>query len=82
MNKVFIASAIGSMIFAAQIFAAESNSSSNVQSATFEKKQLDIIKNLNARISILQEAKTCVQSANNNNDINVCKKNMDAKSKK
>jgi len=73
MKKTLIAAAILSFVFAIPAFAAQ-NGQSNEPAATFEQKQARILKMFDDRIASLQEAKTCVQAAKDDDDLRACRK--------
>ncbi|HUI45543.1 MAG TPA: hypothetical protein VL122_06125 [Nitrospirota bacterium] len=73
MKRVLIATAILSFMFTLTSFAAQ-NEQPNEPAATFEQKQARILKMFDDRITSLQEAKTCVQAAKNNDDLRACRK--------
>jgi hypothetical protein len=65
------------MVFAVPVFAAEgsqSQPSTGTAPTTFEQTKSDHLKRLDGRINSLQEEKTCVQAAKNQDDLNACMK--------
>jgi hypothetical protein len=73
MKRTLIAAAVLSLAFAVPAFAADSNPPPNPTGQTFEQRQADILKMIDERITSLQEGKTCVQAAKNEDDLKVCR---------
>ena len=73
MKKTVIAAALLSLACAVPTFAVEGNQSPAASGQTFEERQAHILKMIDGRISSLQEGKTCVQAAKNDNDLKTCR---------
>jgi hypothetical protein len=72
MKRAWIAAAVLSLAFAGAAFAADNNQPPNATGQTFEQRQAHILKIIDERLAGLQEGKTCVQAAKNNEDLRVC----------
>ena len=73
MKTALTAAALLSLVFVVPSFAAEGGQPPNAQGQTFEQRQANILKMIDERIASLQEGKTCVQSARNDDDLKACK---------
>jgi hypothetical protein len=76
MKKVVIAvAAVLSLVFAVTVFAVEGDQPSKEASPSpsFEQMKDDHLKKLDARMTSLQQEKTCVQAANNQDDLKTCR---------
>jgi hypothetical protein len=73
MKRALIAAAVLSLSFAGQAVAAEGGQPPNAQGATFEQRQANILKMLDARIAEIQEGKACVQAAKNDEELKACR---------
>jgi hypothetical protein len=74
MKRVVIAvAAVLSLVFAVTVFAVEGNQPSKEAGPSFEQMKDDHLKKLDARMTSLQQEKTCVQAANNQDDLKTCR---------
>ena len=73
MKKALIAAVALSLVLAVAAFAADSSQPGNVPVQNFDQRKADILKMLDERLASLQEAKTCIQAAKNNDDIKSCR---------
>ena len=71
MKRQAIAAAVLSLALSATVFAAEATQPSAY--TDFEQIKANHLKKLEERISILQEEKSCMQSAKNRDDLNACR---------
>jgi len=75
MKRALISAAVLSLAFAVPAFAADQPQKAPVP--TFEQRQANILKMIDERITSLQEGKTCIQAAKNDDDLKACRqKNM------
>lgn len=74
MKRTLIAAALISLAFAAFAFANEGGQPPTVPGQTFEQRQANILKMMDERIAGIQEGKTCIQAAKNDDDLKVCRK--------
>jgi hypothetical protein len=72
MKKALIAAAL-SLVLAIAAFAADTGQPGNVPVQNFDQRKTDILKMLDERLASLQEAKTCIQAAKNDDDIKTCR---------
>jgi opacity protein-like surface antigen len=73
MKNALIAAAVLSLALAAPAFSADVKQPPNPSGQTFEQRQAQILKVLDERISGLQEGRTCVQAAKNDDDLRICR---------
>jgi hypothetical protein len=73
MKRALIASAVLALAFAVSAFAADVNQPTNAPAPTFEQQQANLLKQLDARIASLQEAKGCIQAAKSHADVQICR---------
>jgi hypothetical protein len=74
MKRVLIAAAVLSLLFVIPAFAADTaQPPQNRTGQTFEQRQADILKMLDTRIAALQDGRTCVQVAKNEDDLRICR---------
>jgi hypothetical protein len=73
MKKALITAAVLSFLVVIPAFAAETAPQQNPPGQTFEQRQADILKMLDARIAALQDGRTCVQAAKSEDDLRVCR---------
>ncbi len=74
MKKTLIAAALLSLAFAAPALAVEGSKPPTVPGQTFEQRQANVLKMMDTRIASLQEGKTCIEAAKNDDDLKVCRK--------
>jgi hypothetical protein len=60
-------------LIAAAVLSADVKQPPNPSGQTFEQQQAQILKALDERITSLQEGRTCVQAAKNDDDLRVCR---------
>ena len=73
MKRTFIAAAVLSIVFAVPVFAADGGQPQTGQTQTFEQKQAEILKMIDARAAGIQDQRSCVQAAKNLDDLKVCR---------
>ena len=74
MKKVVIAVAIAvSLVFAMSAFAVEGSRPTKAQCADFDQTKAFHMKKLDERINSLQQEKTCVQAAQNQDELKACR---------
>ncbi len=73
MKGTFIAAAVLSLAFAAPVFAADGGQPQQGQAPSFEQKQAEILKKIDARAAGLQDERSCVQAAKSLEDLKACK---------
>ena len=73
MKKALIAAVALSLVLAVAAFAADNDQPGNVPVQNFDQRKTDILKMLDERLASLQQAKTCIQAAKNNDDIKTCR---------
>jgi len=73
MKKSLIVAVALSLVLAIAAFAADNGQPGNVPVQSFDQRKTDILKMLDDRLATLQEAKNCIQSAKNNDDITACR---------
>jgi hypothetical protein len=73
MKRIVIAVAVLSLIVAAASFAADSGSAPKGAGMSFDERKAEVLKNLDSRMSFLQEEKACVQTAKNHDDLRACR---------
>jgi hypothetical protein len=77
MKRTLIAAALLSLAFAVPALANEEGQPPAVPGQTFEQRQANILKMMDERIAAMQEGKTCIQAAKNDEDLKACgKKHM------
>ena len=81
MKKTLIAAVALSLVLAVAAFAADSGQPGNVPGPNFDQRKAEILKMLDERMASLQEAKSCIQAANNQNDIKTCREKHRAEMK-
>lgn len=74
MKGTLIAAALISVAFAVPALAADSGNPPTVPGQTFEQRQANILKILDARAAGIEEGKTCVQAATNDDELKACRK--------
>ena len=74
MKRTLIAAALLSLAFAAPALAAEGGQPPVAPGQTFEQRQAHVLKMMDERIAGLQEGKTCIQAAKNDDDLKACRK--------
>jgi hypothetical protein len=82
MNRAIIAAVLFSLAFAVPILAAEGDQPPSAPGKTFEQRQADMLKFADERIATLQEGKTCVKAAKNDDDLTACREKFMAEMKK
>jgi hypothetical protein len=73
MRKALIAAVALSLVLAVAAFAVDNGQPGNVPVQNFDQRKTDILKMLDERLASLQEAKTCIQVAKNDDDIKTCR---------
>jgi hypothetical protein len=73
MKRTFIAAALLSLAFSVPVFAADGGQPQTGQAQTFEQKQAEILKMIDARAAGIQEQRSCVQAAKNLEDLKACR---------
>jgi hypothetical protein len=73
MKRFMLIAVLLISVFTVPAFAATADQQSNASSEPFEQKQTRILQLIDNRIADLQEAKTCVQAAKNNDDLKACR---------
>ncbi len=73
MKSALIAAVLLSLALAVPAFAAEGGQPPAASGQTFEQRQARILKMIDERIAGLQEGKTCVQAAKNDEDLKACR---------
>jgi uncharacterized protein HemX len=73
MKKTLIAAVAVSLALALSILAVEVGQAQNVPVQSFDQNKTEMLKMLDTRITSLQEAKNCIQAAQTNDDITVCR---------
>ena len=73
MKRTVIAAGALSFAFATSVFAAEGGAPSNGQNPNFEQRKAEILARFNERETFLQQAISCIQAAQNYEDIKTCK---------
>jgi hypothetical protein len=81
MKRVSITAILLSLAFVVPAFAVEGGQPPNMTGQTFDQKQSHILKMLDERIASLQEGKTCVQAAKNDEDLKACREQQMAEMK-
>lgn len=74
MKGILIAAALISLAFAVPVLATEGGQPPTVPGQTFEQRQANILKMMDERIAGIQEGKTCIQAAKNDDDLKACRK--------
>ena len=82
MKRAIIAAALLSLAFAEPILAAKGGQPPSAPGKTFEQRQADMLKFADERIATLQEGKTCVKAAKNDDDLTACREKFMAEMKK
>ena len=78
MKGTLIAAALIALAFAAPALATDGGQPPTVPGQTFEQRQANILKMMDERIAGLQEGKTCVQAAKNDDDLKACREKQRA----
>ena len=73
MKRTLIAAALLSLACAVPALAAEGAGQPPVPGQTFEQRQANILKMMDERIAGLQDGKTCIQAAKNDEDLKACR---------
>lgn len=73
MKKALIAAVAISLVLAVSAFALDSVQSATVPGPNFDQNKNEMLKTLDTRITSLQEAKNCIQAAQTNDDITICR---------
>jgi hypothetical protein len=73
MKRALIAAALLSLAFTVPALAVEGGQPPTVPGKTFEQRQANILKMMDERIAGLQEGKTCIQAAKNDEDLRACR---------
>jgi hypothetical protein len=73
MKSASITVILLSLAFAVTVFAVEGGQPPSMADQTFDQKQSHILKMLDERIASLQEGRTCVQAAKNDEDLKACR---------
>jgi hypothetical protein len=73
MKSALIAAVLLSLALVVPAFAAEGGQPPAASGQTFEQRQARILKMIDERIAGLQEGKTCVQAAKNDEDLKACR---------
>ena len=73
MKRTLITAAVLSLAFAVPAFAVDGTQPQKAPPPTFEQRQANILKMIDARINSLQEAKGCTQAAKNDEDLRTCR---------
>lgn len=73
MKKALIAAVALSLVLAASVFAVDSGQPGAVPGQNFDQRKAEILKMLDERIASLQEAKSCIQAAQNHDAIGTCR---------
>lgn len=81
MKRALSAVALLSLVFAVQAFAVDGGNPATSSGKTFEQRQANILKMIDERIASMQEGRTCVQAAKNDEDIKACREKQMAKMK-
>lgn len=82
MKRVVIAvAAVLSLVFALPAFAIEGIQPPKETGITFEQMKADHLKKLDERMNNLQQEKTCVEAAKNQDDLITCRSKQKAKMK-
>ena len=82
MKRVVIAvAAVVSLVFALTAFAIEGIQPQKETGINFEQMKADHMKKLDERMNSLQEEKTCVQGAKNQDDLTTCRSKHKAEMK-
>lgn len=81
MKRASITAILLALAFAVPAFAIEGGQPPNMTGQTFDQKQSHILKMLDERIASLQEGKTCVQAAKNDEDLKACREKHTAEMK-
>jgi len=83
MKRVVIAvAAVVSLVFALTAFAIEGIQPQKETGINFEQMKADHLKKLDERMNSLQQEKTCVQAAKNQDDLMACRSKHKAEMKK
>ena len=73
MKRTLIAAVLISLAFAVPALAAVDGQPPTVPGKTFEQRQANILKMMDERIAGIQEGKTCVEAAKNDDDLRACR---------
>jgi len=73
MKKTFIAAAVLSLAFAVPVFAADGGQPQKGQAPSFEQRQAEVLKMIDARAAGIQDERSCVQAAKNLDDLKACR---------
>jgi hypothetical protein len=82
MKRAIIAAALLSLVFTVPVLAAEGGQPPSAPGQTFEQTQAHTLKMIDERIAALQEGKTCVQAAKNDDDLKACREKFMAEMRK
>ena len=72
-RAAIVAAVVLSLVFAVSAFAIEGSQPPGETAPNFEQMKVDHLKKLEERMSSLQQEKTCVQAANNQDDLMACR---------
>ena len=73
MKRTCLAAAVFTLAFAVPVSAADSGQPQTGQALTFEQRQAEILKIIDARAAGIQTERSCVQAARNFDDLKACR---------
>jgi hypothetical protein len=73
MKRTLIAAVLLLVAFAVPALATDGGQPPTVPGQTFEQRQANILKMIDERIAGMQEGKTCIQAAKNDDDLRACR---------
>jgi len=73
MKRTFIAAAVLSLAFAVPVFASDGGQPQTGQAPTFEQRQAEILKIIDARAAGIQSERSCVHAAKTFDDLKACR---------
>ena len=82
MKKTPIAAGVLSFVFAASVFAAGETKPPMESAPDFDQKKTEVLKRIDEQMRHLQEAKTCIKEAKNQDEMKACRQKQIAERKK